>query len=356
VRPSTGIGRWKSYAKPTAERRLKRGKILVWSTRFAMASGTRTYSAWHPSIVLPNFQPPIALNPCHVPWGEVALRTFWPKFTPNADAATVIVGVFGTTISPYLFFWQASEEVEDMQIRHGVALLVRGEAAAEPELRRIRWDTWSGMFYSDISAYFIILACAVTLNVAGVTDIETAAQAASALRPLAGEFAYVLFALRIIPSQPLKKLTRTNHGYRPRKSALGAVGVTRERCEGFRFLHGPTMHQPIIRIPAPWEVGVCPPHLAAFLHAATQDTPLINLAPEALLSELTADYVYAQLCNAALHAFAAENEARMQAMSSARHQIEIRFAALEATQRRVRQEEITAEIIELAAGEMNQSH
>jgi Mn2+/Fe2+ NRAMP family transporter len=134
----------------------------------------------------------------HVPWGQVVLRTVWPRFTPNSDAATVVVGVFGTTISPYLFFWQASEEVEDMQARKGATPLVRDGGAARAELRRIRWDTWSGMFYSDIAAYFIILATAVTLNVAGITDINTAAQAASALRPLAGEFAYILFALGIL--------------------------------------------------------------------------------------------------------------------------------------------------------------
>jgi Mn2+/Fe2+ NRAMP family transporter len=113
------------------------------------------------------------------------------------DAAAVVVGVFGTTISPYLFFWQASEEVEDMQARQGAAL-VRDPSAAGAELRRIRWDTWSGMFYSDITAYFIILATAVTLHVAGITDINTAAEAASALRPLAGDFAYILFALGIL--------------------------------------------------------------------------------------------------------------------------------------------------------------
>jgi Mn2+/Fe2+ NRAMP family transporter len=76
----------------------------------------------------------------HVPWGQVALRTFFPHFTLNADAATVIVGVFGTTISPCLFFWQASEEVEDMQIYHGTRLL-KDRQAADPELRRMRWDT-----------------------------------------------------------------------------------------------------------------------------------------------------------------------------------------------------------------------
>jgi Mn2+/Fe2+ NRAMP family transporter len=134
----------------------------------------------------------------HVPWGQVALRTVWPHFTPNAAAATVVVGVFGTTISPYLFFWQASEEVEDMQAGEGTAPLVRDPRAATSELRRIRWDTWSGMAYSDLAAYFIILATAVTLHTAGTTDINTAAQAASALRPLAGDFAFILFAVGII--------------------------------------------------------------------------------------------------------------------------------------------------------------
>jgi Mn2+/Fe2+ NRAMP family transporter len=134
----------------------------------------------------------------HVPWGEVALRTVWPKFRLDGNAAAVIVGVFGTTISPYLFFWQASEEVEDMHVGRGKAPLLHSPGQARPELRRIRWDTWSGMFYSDISAYFIILATGVTLHVAGVTDITTAAQAASALRPLAGEFAYLLFAVGIV--------------------------------------------------------------------------------------------------------------------------------------------------------------
>ncbi|MGA2343185.1 MAG: divalent metal cation transporter [Steroidobacteraceae bacterium] len=133
----------------------------------------------------------------HVPWGEVALRTVWPKFALDSTAAAVIVGVFGTTISPYLFFWQASEEVEDLDAQGG-APLVRDPAAAPRELNRIRWDTWSGMFYSDLAAYFIILATGVTLHRAGITHIETAAQAASALRPLAGDGAYLLFALGVV--------------------------------------------------------------------------------------------------------------------------------------------------------------
>jgi Mn2+/Fe2+ NRAMP family transporter len=133
----------------------------------------------------------------HVPWGQVALRTVFPKFTMNGESAAVIVGIFGTTISPYLFFWQASEEVEEMEKDGGKALL-RDRRAAPRELRRIQWDTWSGMLYSDLTAFFIILATAVTLNVAGITNIDTAANAAAALRPIAGNFAYALFALGIV--------------------------------------------------------------------------------------------------------------------------------------------------------------
>jgi Mn2+/Fe2+ NRAMP family transporter len=135
----------------------------------------------------------------HVPWGEVALRTLWPQFKFDGKSAAVIIGVFGTTISPYLFFWQTSEEVEDMDKNGSEALLAKaGGSAAAAELRRIRWDTWSGMLFSDLAAFFIILATALTLHRAGITDIETAAQAATALRPLAGQFAFILFALGIL--------------------------------------------------------------------------------------------------------------------------------------------------------------
>src|SRR6202022_2636686 len=121
----------------------------------------------------------------------------WPKLTLNFGTASMIVGIFGTTISPYLFFWQASQEVEDRQAKRRASLF-QDPNAAPAELRRIKWDTWSGMFVSDLTAFFIILATAVTLNVSGVTDIETAAQAASALRPLAGDFAFLLFAVGIM--------------------------------------------------------------------------------------------------------------------------------------------------------------
>jgi Mn2+/Fe2+ NRAMP family transporter len=131
----------------------------------------------------------------HVPWGEVAVRTVRPHLAANAQTATAIVAIFGTTISPYLFFWQASEEVEDLR---GAPPLISNGAAAGAELARIRFDTWSGMLLSNVAAYCIILATAVTLHANGVTRIDSAAQAASALQPLAGDFAFLLFALGIV--------------------------------------------------------------------------------------------------------------------------------------------------------------
>jgi Mn2+/Fe2+ NRAMP family transporter len=134
----------------------------------------------------------------HVPWLEVARRTVWPQFKLDKDAATLIVGVFGTTISPYLFFWQASEEVEDMRGHEGAHPLTQAPREGRDELRRIGWDTYIGMGYSNIIAFFIILSTAVTLHAAGITNVATAGQAASALRPLAGDLAFFLFALGII--------------------------------------------------------------------------------------------------------------------------------------------------------------
>jgi len=134
----------------------------------------------------------------HVHWGEVLSSTLFPSIEWNAETAAMVVGVFGTTISPYLFFWQASQEVEDMRAHSAKPLCEEEPPIAHQEVRRIKWDTWSGMLYSNLTAYFIILATALTLNVAGIQDISTAAQAAEALRPLAGDSAYFLFAIGIL--------------------------------------------------------------------------------------------------------------------------------------------------------------
>ncbi len=137
----------------------------------------------------------LVLFTLHVPWWDVVRHTAIPDFPLNGATATIIVAVFGTTISPYLFFWQASEEVEDLK---GAPGLVDDGAEAPRELKRILWDTISGMIYAHAASFFIILATALTLHRAGITEIETAAQAASALRPLAGNFAALVFTLGIL--------------------------------------------------------------------------------------------------------------------------------------------------------------
>ena len=134
----------------------------------------------------------------HVPWGEVALRTVWPQFAWSAASVTMIVAVFGTTISPYLFFWQASQEVEDLQADSSAQALRRAPEQAPRQFQRIKMDTAIGMGFSNLVAFFIMLTTAVTLGAQGITHIDTSAQAASALRPIAGEFAFALFSLGII--------------------------------------------------------------------------------------------------------------------------------------------------------------
>jgi NRAMP (natural resistance-associated macrophage protein)-like metal ion transporter len=133
----------------------------------------------------------------HVPWGTALHDTFIPHLVFDGDHAMALVAVLGTTISPYLFFWQAGQEVEELRRRHVKALYVSPRAAG-PELSRIRMDTAFGMAVSNLIALFIIFATAATLNAHGVTDIKTTSQAAEALRPAAGEFAFALFACGIM--------------------------------------------------------------------------------------------------------------------------------------------------------------
>jgi NRAMP (natural resistance-associated macrophage protein)-like metal ion transporter len=133
-----------------------------------------------------------------IPWGEVLLRTIVPRISLSSEYITGVVAVLGTTISPYLFFWQASQEVEELQAVTADQPLKRAPAQAGAQLDRIEVDTYFGMGMSNLVAFFIILTTAVTLNSHGIHDIDTAAQAAEALRPLAGEFAFFLFAAGIV--------------------------------------------------------------------------------------------------------------------------------------------------------------
>jgi len=133
----------------------------------------------------------------HVPWREALYATFVPSIVLDSDHAMALVAVLGTTISPYLFFWQASQEVEE-QLRRTHKPLYVAPAEAGPELERIRIDTWVGMGYSNLISVFVIIATAATLHAGGITEIQSTSQAAEALRPIAGVFTFALFALGII--------------------------------------------------------------------------------------------------------------------------------------------------------------
>ena len=133
----------------------------------------------------------------HVPWLQVGLSTLVPKFSFQSDALLMIVAVFGTTISPYLFFWQASQEAEESRLSHR-RKLQRGGLRTDHSFRDIAFDTWIGMIVSNLTAFFIIVTTAATLNANGIAKIETASQAAEALRPLAGDLTFALFAAGII--------------------------------------------------------------------------------------------------------------------------------------------------------------
>lgn len=133
-----------------------------------------------------------------VPWGEVLYQTIMPSLSFNANYVVVVVAVFGTTISPYLFFWQASQEVEEQQAAAGEEPLITAPEQARAQLQRIKIDTYIGMGFSNLVAFFIMLTAAVTLHLHGITDIQTSAQAAQALRPLAGDFAFALFSAGIV--------------------------------------------------------------------------------------------------------------------------------------------------------------
>ena len=133
-----------------------------------------------------------------IDWGEVAHRLVLPKLYGTSDWVTVIVAVFGTTISPYLFFWQSSEEVEIMEVKDKPPLTEAPPPAARHELRRMGVDTIVGMGVSNLIAVFIILTTAVTLHAQGTTDVQTSAQAAEALRPVVGPWAFVIFSVGVI--------------------------------------------------------------------------------------------------------------------------------------------------------------
>src|SRR5450631_4251276 len=133
-----------------------------------------------------------------IPWAEAARGFFIPTFTTSLSFWATIVAVFGTTISPYLFFWQASQEAEDIRQVPERAALVNAPAQGDDAFQRIRIDTYVGMAFSNLVALAIMVTTAATLHAHGITDVQTSSQAAEALKPVAGDFAFAVFTLGIL--------------------------------------------------------------------------------------------------------------------------------------------------------------
>lgn len=152
------------------------------------------YLKWLALVLLSYVFSALSIN---LDWGQILKSTLIPTITFSRDQIILICGILGTTISPYLFFWQTSQEVEE-EILTGKTNLQLREGTNDDEIKKMRIDVWSGMFISNLVMFFIIVSCAAALNASGITNITSAADAAAALRPIAGDQAYFLFALGII--------------------------------------------------------------------------------------------------------------------------------------------------------------
>ncbi|MES2353925.1 MAG: divalent metal cation transporter [Pseudomonadota bacterium] len=172
----------------------------------------------------------------HVPWKEVVIGTFLPEINFGSEFLMVIVAVFGTTISPYLFFWQAAQEVEDLRADPDAVSMHHDRESAREHLHRIKIDTYIGMGFSNVVAFFIILSTAATLHAHGVTTIQTSAQAAEALRPLSGDFTFLLFALGIIGTGMLAvPVLAGSAGYAVAEAFRWPNGLDRKLVEAREF-------------------------------------------------------------------------------------------------------------------------
>lgn len=132
-----------------------------------------------------------------IDWANTLSHALIPSFSFTKSHMLIIMGILGTTISPYLFFWQTSQEVEE-KISQGKDTIKKREGTNKNEIQKMRSDVWSGMLFSNLVMFFIIVVCANTLFVNGITNIDTASDAALALKPFAGNFAYILFAIGIL--------------------------------------------------------------------------------------------------------------------------------------------------------------
>ncbi len=180
------------------------GPVLVYVVLFGIFSLTtellvpyHRYANYLKALTLVLFAYVVAAFSLRIPWGEVLAATVSPRMSWDHDFTVMLVAIFGTTISPYMFFWQAALEAEERKLRNK-AVSAQAKRLPRRDARRIQLDTAIGMILSNLVAFFIITTTAATLHAHGTTQIGTAAEAAEALRPLAGPFAFVLFAIGII--------------------------------------------------------------------------------------------------------------------------------------------------------------
>ncbi len=172
----------------------------------------------------------------HVSWTEFLRGLVWPQITPSRDFWLMVVAILGTTISPYLFFWQAAQEVEDTKAKPIEQPLLQSPAQGARALERIRLDTVAGMAVSNLVALAIMATAAATLHRNGNTNIESAAQAAEALRPLAGQAAFALFALGIIGTGLLAvPVLAGSAAYAVGESRRWPVGLARKPLQAKAF-------------------------------------------------------------------------------------------------------------------------
>lgn len=155
------------------------------------------YSRYLKYLVLVLFSYVVTALVSHIDPYQLLIHSFVPTFTFTKDQIFIITAILGTTISPYLFFWQTSHEIEE-EILHGRTSIRLREGTTDVEVRKMRIDVWTGMFVSNVVMYSIIATCAAVLFSHGIKNINSAADAASALRPFAGEYAFLLFSLGII--------------------------------------------------------------------------------------------------------------------------------------------------------------
>jgi len=171
----------------------------------------------------------------HLNWGEVMTHAFIPTIKFDKDQLLLICAILGTTISPYLFFWQTSQEVED-EIAQGQTTVLLRRGTSSEQIKSMRLDVWSGMFLSNIVMFFIIAACGAILFPHGITDIQSAAEAAEALRPFAGDATYFLFAIGIIGTGMLAiPVLAGSNSYAMSESFRWSEGLSKKLKQAYAF-------------------------------------------------------------------------------------------------------------------------